>query len=105
MPATNGQRTFDAATTQAMLHAFDAAEAECRVIQSGVSNTQAELAGLWQGEASARFNASMSQWLTGFHKVQNGLLELNGSMNAYRQVTNAAETTNTSTGSGWANHS
>jgi WXG100 family type VII secretion target len=103
MATGNGNRTVDAATTQAMLNAFDAAEAECTKIQGGVSNAQGELAGHWQGEASAKYNSSMSQWMDGFHKVQSALNELNGSMGVYRQVTNAIESNNTQTGSGWAN--
>ena len=102
MASANGQRTFDEATTQAMLQAFDAAVAECRVIQNGVANAQGQLAGLWQGAASAKYNSSMSEWLAGFAKVQSGLAELNGSMNVYRQITTTTEASNTVTGSGWA---
>jgi WXG100 family type VII secretion target len=102
MAAANGQRTVDAVTTQSMLQAFDAAQAECKIIQNGVTNAQGELAGLWQGEASAKYNNSMSEWLAGFQKVQAALLELNGSMGVYRQVTNATEATNSGLGTGWA---
>jgi WXG100 family type VII secretion target len=102
MASANGQRTFDEATTQAMLQAFDAAVAECTTIQNGVANAQGELAGLWQGAASAKYNNSMSEWLTGFHKVQAALGELNGSMGVYRQITTTTEASNTATGSGWA---
>ena len=102
MATANGRRTVDAATTQAMLAAFDAAEAECAKIRGGVASAQGELAGHWQGEASAKYNNSMSQWLDGFHRVQTALDGLNGSMGVYRQVTNRAEANNSGRGSGWA---
>jgi WXG100 family type VII secretion target len=102
MPANGAsRRTFDPATTQAMLNAFDAAQSECRTIQSGVDSARAQLAGSWKGGASAKFDGSMQQWMQGFAKVQQALNQLNESMGYYRQVTTSVESNNVSTGN-WA---
>ena len=46
-------RTVDAATTEAMLRAFDTAQNESRTIRNGVLNAQGQLGAMWQGAASS----------------------------------------------------
>ncbi|GAB6901834.1 WXG100 family type VII secretion target [Kineosporia succinea] len=98
----NGQRTYDPVTTQNMLAAFDTAQAECKTIQSGVDSAQALLASSYSGDAATRYQNSMSEWRSGFTRVQNALNMINESMGQYRVVTTTTETNNQSYGSGWA---
>ena len=98
----NGQRTYDPATTQNMLKAFDTAQSECRTIQSGVDAASSLLAASYRGEAAVRYQNSMAEWREGFTKVQQALDLLNDSMGTYRQVTTRTESNNQSRASGWA---
>lgn len=98
----NGQRTYDPATTQNMLSTFDAAQAECRTIQTGVDSASGLLAASYRGDAATRYQQSMAEWQTGFNRVQNALNMLNDSMGQYRVITTTTESNNQSTAGGWA---
>ena len=98
----NSQRTYDPATTQTMLSAFDTAQNECKTIQSGVEAASAMLRASYVGNAADRYQNSMIEWQSAFSKVQNALNMLNDSMGVYRQITTRTESNNQTHASGWA---
>lgn len=95
--------TADQATTDNMLRAFDTCQGECQSIAGQVDGAASNLAAVWQSDSASKVYANaITEWLTGFHKVRQGLDMLNGNMQSYAQLVNYTEDSNAGTAGGWA---
>lgn len=101
-PVGPGQKTFDDATTTAMLAAFDTCQSEFAAAKSAVDVAHSSLMATWGGDAANAYSGSMLRWQEGFQQIRTQLDALTDSMNQYRGFTTGAESGNTTTGGGWA---
>lgn len=95
--------TADQATTDNMLNAFGIAQSECQTIAGQVDGAASNLAAVWQSDSASKVYANaITEWLTGFHKVRQGLDMLDGNMQQYAQLVNYTEDSNAGQAGGWA---
>jgi hypothetical protein len=93
----------DQATISGMVIAFGNCQAECRGIETSVEAARGSLGTSWQSDQAApNFIRATDEWLTGFHKVRQGLDMLNGNMETYSQLTTTTEDDNALNAGGWA---
>ncbi|GAB3240211.1 WXG100 family type VII secretion target [Kineosporia babensis] len=98
------QRSYDPATTQNMVQAFDTTMTMCQSIAANTDEITGNLTVHYTGEAAVRYQNSMAEWLTGFHRVRNGLNLLSESMQGYRRIATATEENNQATATGWGQY-
>lgn len=84
----------DLAGLRSAINVFSNGVANFDTQYKAMSQTQANIASQWTGEASTAFGQAVQNWLTDFYKV---IQVLNGMENALTQNTNLLDQTNQAT--------
>jgi len=98
-----GSIDVNAATTTALLNAFETAKEDQQMASSAVNNAASALRSGWSGEAATAFVNSIGRWLDGLEVVRNAMITLQDNMAAFARSNTRTEDDVLADASTWMN--